>query len=89
MPVVYSTDTLISLNTLIAARLIRPSSHPSYARQEISLRRFSTPSGDFISDHARGREHFRGEPGSTPSGGYVPDSAKAEGNLIVDESGEG
>ena len=39
--------------------------------------------------HARGREHCRGEPGSALSGGYAPDSAKAEGNSIVDESGEG
>ena len=39
--------------------------------------------------HARGREHCRGEPGSSLSGGYAPDSAKAEGNSIVDEPGEG
>ena len=46
------------------------------------------PSGGWR--HARGREHCRGEPGSTLlSGGYAPDSAKAEGNSIVDEPGEG
>ena len=46
------------------------------------------PSGGWR--HARGREHFRGEPGSTLlSGGYAPDSAKAEGSSIVDEPGEG
>ena len=39
--------------------------------------------------NARGREHFRGEPGSSLSGGYAPDSAKAEGSSIVDEPGEG
>ena len=39
--------------------------------------------------HARGREHCRGEPGGSLSGGYAPDSAKAEGNSIVDEPGEG
>ena len=87
-----------SLNTVIAARLIGPSSHPSYAPQEISLQRFSTPNGDCIPDetssegwrHAKGREHCRGEPGSALiSGGYTPDSAKAEGNSIVDEPGEG
>ena len=36
-----------------------------------------------------GKEHCRGEPGSALSGGYAPDSAKAEGNSIVDEPGEG
>ena len=46
------------------------------------------PSGGWR--HARGREHYRGEPGSTLlSGGYAPDSAKAEGSSIVDEPGEG
>ena len=38
--------------------------------------------------HASGREHCRGEPDSALSGGYAPDSVKAEGSLIVDESGE-
>ena len=39
--------------------------------------------------HVRGRDHYRGKPGSTLSGGYAPDSAKAEGSSIVDEPGEG
>ena len=39
--------------------------------------------------HARGREHYCGEPSSALSGGYAPDSAKAEGSSIVDEPGEG
>ena len=38
--------------------------------------------------HARGRGHFRGEPGSALSGGYAPGSAKAEGSSIVGEPGE-
>ena len=38
--------------------------------------------------HARGREHYREEPGSSLSGGYAPDSAKVEGSSIVDEPGE-
>ena len=39
--------------------------------------------------HARGRGHCRGEPGSSAlSGGYAPDSTKAEGSSIVDEPGE-
>ena len=38
--------------------------------------------------HARGREHCHGEPGSALSGGYAPDSAWAEGSSIVDELGE-
>ena len=45
------------------------------------------PSGGW--QHARGREHCRGEPGSALSGGYAPDSVKAEGSSIVDEPGEG
>ena len=44
------------------------------------------PSGGWR--HARGREHYRGEPGSALSGGYEPDPAKAEGSSIVDEPGE-
>ena len=39
--------------------------------------------------HARGSEHWRGEPGSPLSGGYAPDSAKVEGSSIVGEPGEG
>ena len=39
--------------------------------------------------HARGREHWRREPGSALSGGYAPDSAKAQGSSIVGEPGEG
>ena len=39
--------------------------------------------------HARGREHYRGEPGSALSGRYGPDSANAEGSSIVDEPEEG
>ena len=39
--------------------------------------------------HARGREHYRGEPGSALSGGYAPDLAKGEGSSIVDEPGKG
>ena len=43
--------------------------------------------------HARGREHYREEPGSSLSGGYdtdtAPDSARLEGSSIVDEPGEG
>ena len=38
--------------------------------------------------HARGREHCRGEPGNALSGEYAPDSAKAEGRSIVDEPRE-
>ena len=38
--------------------------------------------------HARGREHCRGEPGSALLGGYAPDSAKAESSSIIDEPGE-
>ena len=38
--------------------------------------------------HARGREHCPGEPGSTLSVGYAPDPSKAEGSSIVDEPGE-
>ena len=45
------------------------------------------PSGEWR--HARGREHCRGEPGSALSGGYALHLAKAEGNSIVDELGEG
>ena len=45
------------------------------------------PSGGWR--HARGREHYRGEPGGSLSGVYAPDSAKAEGSSIVDEPGEG
>ena len=45
------------------------------------------PSGGWR--HARGREHYRGEPGSALSGGYAPDSGKAEGISIVDDPGEG
>ena len=37
--------------------------------------------------HARGREHYRGEPGSALSGGYAPDSARTESSSIVDEPG--
>ena len=39
--------------------------------------------------HARGREHWRGEPRSALSGGYAPDSSRAAGSSIVDEPGEG
>ena len=39
--------------------------------------------------HARGREHWRGKPGSALSGGYAPISIKVEGSSIVDEPGEG
>ena len=51
-----------------------------------------SPSGGW--QHARGREHCRGEHcrgelGSALSGGYAPDSAKAEGSSIIDEPGGG
>ena len=45
------------------------------------------PSGRW--QHARGREHCRGEPGSALSGGYAPDSVEAEGSSIVGEPGKG
>ena len=38
--------------------------------------------------HARGREHYRKEPGGALSGGYASDSAKAEGSSIMDKPGE-
>ena len=45
------------------------------------------PSGGWR--HARGRGHWREEPGSARSGEYAPDSAKAESSSIVDEPGGG
>ena len=38
--------------------------------------------------HARGREHCRGDSGNSLSCGYAPDSANAEGSPIVDEPGK-
>ena len=38
--------------------------------------------------HARGRKHYRGEPGGALSGGYAPDSARVEGSSVFDEPGE-
>ena len=38
--------------------------------------------------HARGRGHYRGEPGSALSGEYEPDSVRLENSSIIDEPGQ-
>ena len=41
-----------------------------------------------LREHARGRGHYRGEPGCALSGGDEPDLVSVEGNPIFDEPGK-